>query len=113
VVSDSDGAPRPAEVARNEAIFREANEGLRARYEELEPIELSPFLCECGDERCTRVVRLATEEYAQVRAHPARFVVVPGHQILEAERVVECNERFDVVEKIDVGRDIAETTDPR
>jgi hypothetical protein len=113
VVSASDGESHHARVARNESIFREANEGLRARYAELEPVELSPFLCECGDERCTRVVRLTDDEYEEVRAHPARFVVLPGHQILEVEHVVERNDRFDVVEKIDVGEDVARTTDPR
>jgi hypothetical protein len=43
----------------------------------------------------------------------ARFAIIPGHQILEADRVVEENGRFDVVEKTDGGRRVAEAKDPR
>jgi hypothetical protein len=44
-------------------------------------------------------VRLSPAEYADVRAHPTRFFVVPGHEREELDRVVEQNARFAVVEK--------------
>lgn len=111
--SDERDPEQDERVAANEAIFRRANEDLERRYRELAAEGLTPFLCECGDERCTQTIRLSLDEYEQVRTHSARFAIVPGHQILEVEKIVERGERFDVVEKIDIGRRIAEATEPR
>jgi hypothetical protein len=110
--SDNESA-RAARVAENESIFRRANEKLEKRFRELDAEGLTPFLCECGDAACTHAIRLTLDQYETVRAHPARFAIVPGHQILEAERVVEENGRYDVVEKTDIGRRVAEARDPR
>jgi hypothetical protein len=38
------------------------------------------FMCECNDETCTRVLRMTVEEYEELRADPALFVVLPGHE---------------------------------
>jgi hypothetical protein len=110
--SDRDAA-RAARVAENESIFRRANEKLEERFRELEAEGLTPFLCECGDATCTQVIRLTLDEYEGVRGHAAHFAIVSGHQILVAERVVEQNERYDVVEKTDAGRQVAEARDLR
>jgi hypothetical protein len=65
---------------RNESIFREANERIAGRRDELEAVAgLTPFLCECEDEACTAIMRISGADYAQVRRDPAYFVVVPGH----------------------------------
>jgi hypothetical protein len=109
---DSDAA-RAARVAENESIFRQANEQLEQRFRELEAEGPTPFLCECGDTACTRTIRLSLDEYEAVRARAAHFAIIPGHQILDAERIVEENERYGIVEKLDVGRRIAEARDPR
>ena len=106
-------AARAARVAENESIFRRANEKLEKRFRELEAEGLTPFLCECGDVACTHAIRLTLNEYETVRTHGAHFAILPGHQILEAERVVEENGRYDVVEKTDAGRRVAEARDPR
>jgi hypothetical protein len=92
---------RHLRVAENEARFRDANESLRGRFRELGELDghALPFLCECGDETCTQVVRLQAAEYEDVRAYDARFLIVPGHQMLDSERVVEEHGRYDVVEK--------------
>ena len=109
---DRDSA-RAARVAENESTFRRANEQLERRFRELGAAGLTPFLCECGDASCTQVIRLSLDEYEAVRAHTAHFAIVPGHQILVAEKVVEENGRYDVVEKTDAGRRVAEARDPR
>ena len=80
-------ASRAERVARNESIFRDANEQLRASFELEQDAETRlPFLCECANPRCTRVLLVSLEEYAEVREHPARFLtlpdelaVLPGH----------------------------------
>jgi hypothetical protein len=48
-----------------------------------------------------------------VRAHPARFIVLPGHVFFEAERVIEEHDGYLVVEKNEDVRAVVERTDPR
>jgi hypothetical protein len=101
------------QAARNESVFREANEAIAARRAELESIEGStPFLCECEDEACTELVRLTTEEYEAVRAVPNHFVVVRGHEAHD-ETVVREGEGWVCVAKDGAAGAIARETDPR
>jgi hypothetical protein len=89
-------------IARNNRIFKEANEGIRgaaARYShELKRI---PFLCECAEEGCVQIVRLTPEEYNSVRADPRHYLTAIGHEGAEAPvgHVVERNDGYVVVEK--------------
>ena len=85
-------------VAANQARFRRANEELRGRYVELVAAGALPFICECRDTRCTRVVSLTLDEYATIRACTGRFMVVPGHETTDGERVVRSTDRYAVVE---------------
>jgi hypothetical protein len=110
---DTSDDARRARVTENESVFRRANEELRRRFSNLDAEGLVPFLCECGDARCTKTIRVTLDEYDAVRALPDHFAIIPGHQIHAAERVVEENERYDVVEKIGLGRRMAEARDPR
>jgi hypothetical protein len=38
------------------------------------------FVCECGDETCTRAIRMSDPEYAALRSDPRSFAVFPGHE---------------------------------
>ena len=107
---------REDRIARNEALFRTVNERVRelaASVAATAASETVPFVCECGSAGCAATVQLTIGEYEQVRANPAQFVVVPGHQIPEVEDVVEQHERYDVVRKHDHEAQIAIETDPR
>lgn len=100
-------------LGRNEAIFREINEGIeRGQWpgEEDAPVG---FRCECGRLGCTEVLELTVQEYEQVREHSRRFVVLPGHEQLGVEIVVETRPSYLVVEKPDQAGEAAEATDPR
>src|SRR5437763_533946 len=66
--------------ARNEDAFRKANERIQLAAVEFDADEALPFLCECPDPACIEMVRLTLGQYAQVRAHPRRFVVASGHE---------------------------------
>jgi hypothetical protein len=97
-------------VARNNDIFRRANEEIHATAGSLGFDAPIPFLCECTNERCTEVVRLAAADYAEIRSHPRRFVVAPGHQT-EAdghERVLERRDGYETTEKVGEAGEIAE-----
>ena len=88
------------EMAENEAIFRDANEKIHARARELAFEGPIPFICECADGRCRKIVPLTFAEYDFVRAQPTRFFVVPGHETVAGAsgRVVERHESHVVIE---------------
>jgi hypothetical protein len=91
-------------IVRNNYTFRDANEQIRARADEIEaPIERIPFLCECPVPACTEVLRLTLAEYAEVRMNPAQFFTAPGHEQADAAvgHVVSREDGYVVVEKDD------------
>ena len=117
-MAEGDGSAISAErVARNDAIFREANEGIRAVAEqtELSEDDLVPFICECADVNCTEIVQLSTEEYEVVRSEPTRFLKARGHERNAHgwARVLHEFDRYTVVEKIGEAAEIAAELDPR
>jgi hypothetical protein len=103
--------------ARNEGIFREVNERIedlskRSGIDESDSL-LPGFICECSNEGCTEVLQVSYQLYEAVRENPRRFLVLPGHQDLDVERVVEEHRSALVVEKdIDASR-VALEHDPR
>ena len=101
------------ELAGRETLFREVNENIASLTGLITETDHQLFICECSNTACTESLELTAEEYEAVRAHPTRFVVKPGHQLPEIERVIEGNGRFLVVEKIGPAADIAQADDPR
>lgn len=100
-------------AARNEALFREVNEQVRRLADDSDPNQgVNEFVCECGRDSCTERVRAPLASYEAVRAHPRRFLLLPGHET-DHEHVVERHPGYVIVEKDgDAGR-VAEQTDPR
>jgi hypothetical protein len=67
-----------------------------------------------GAARHPRVLdRAHVDEYEAVRRIPTHFVVAPGHDVPEIERVVEKTERYVVVEKVGDAGGFAVQLDPR
>ena len=98
-------------VAMNEATFRKVNEGMEVGQD---PSGLMTFLCECGRLGCNKLIQLTRVEYENLRTNPRRFAILDGHEILEAEEIVERHDRYLVVEKTgDPEAEIVEHTDPR
>lgn len=89
-------------IRHNNAVFRDANEGIRLAVAEYEHgLEQIPFLCECPVEDCVELVRLTEDQYSAVRANPRHFVTAVGHEKSEAPvgHVVARENGFVVVEK--------------
>jgi hypothetical protein len=103
---------RMERAARNEALFRDVNERVAEAAEGFH-LELFDALCECHDPACMTPIRITVPEYEALRAHPARFALVDGHEEPGLEEVVERNERFVVVAKLGGGADLARELDPR
>lgn len=101
----------------DQARFRYSNERLRrtAAHIRFEPTDRVPFLCECADRDCFEVVMLSLEEYDRLRAHPSWFLLVAGHEDDESpeERVLEAENGYAIVEKINAAGTAAARLQPR
>ncbi|HET7138113.1 MAG TPA: hypothetical protein VFI04_07135 [Gaiellaceae bacterium] len=99
-------------AARNQSLFRDANERIQAATPDPRSAEPLPFVCECPETRCTAIIRLEMQEYELVRADAAHFCVAPGHEVCEIDgvrvaRVIERREMFSLMEKVGIAGDIA------
>jgi len=104
---------RPERRAKNEVFFRESNE-LLERAAAARGRDDVDFVCECARLGCVERLPMTVQEYEHVRRSGGeRFVVVPGHEDLSLEVVVETHDGYRVVEKIGVAAVIAREADPR
>jgi hypothetical protein len=85
--------------ARTEALFRDVNERIAESAQRFDA-DSTQFVCECSDPNCTHRIAMTLEEYEDVRADGATFVLEPGHEHEDIERVLERRGRFHVVEKV-------------
>lgn len=101
-------------VAKNEALFRRANERIEEINEALAGDSESDFLCECGDDDCTTPVSLTLAEYEEVRRDPTHFLIAHGHDVIDVEKIIRETDRYAVVKKFaGEAERIAVETDPR
>jgi hypothetical protein len=105
---------RDERLARNEALFRVANERAAA-WEERQGQDEEPevYYCECANPDCRQNVSLLHADYERVRRDPTHFFVVPGHEAPEVESVIEEHDDWMVVRKDPETHPIAQGTDPR
>ena len=85
--------------AQTEALFRDVNERIAESAQRFEA-DTTQFVCECADPNCTHRVEASLDEYEDVRADGATFMLTPGHADTDIERVLEDRGRFHVVEKV-------------
>ena len=99
--------------ARTEALFRDVNERIAESAQRFDA-ESTEFICECSDPDCTHRVEATLDEYEEVRADGATFLLVPGHEHADIERIVDERDRFNVVEKVQATvRETVRRLDPR
>jgi hypothetical protein len=79
--------------------FANANERIRMTAESYDFGEPVPFLCECSEVTCVESIRLSLATYREARAGAGAFIVLPGHEDPEVERVVARGNGYLVVEK--------------
>jgi hypothetical protein len=92
-------ATRDQRLAENQRLFRTANERLEERVETYGVSDGIPFLCECAEVECLGKIDLSLVDYRLVRAEPNRFVILPGHAMIEGETLVQDNGHYQIVEK--------------
>jgi|SRR5581483_6963041 len=97
-MSSAGDVDRRQRAVRNQALFRQVNqriEELTARF--TEPDEQVGYVCECLDITCLELISIPHDAYKQIRRHPTEFIVVPGHEDLTIEEVVDKATRWLVV----------------
>ena len=104
---------RAKRIADNESLFRLANERM-AEWEERDRADARElYFCECGRVDCREKVELVKADYERIRSESSDFFVVPGHELLEVETIVERHDDWLRVRKSPEVRDRVEATDPR
>jgi hypothetical protein len=106
---------REERLARNEALFRDVNERVRAiaaQHGGGEP-HVYQFFCECSNVDCTFQLDVTLAEYEGVRTESNRFLVAPDHWLPEIETVVDRRDGWWVVEKHGEAARLAEELDAR
>jgi hypothetical protein len=106
----TDGEDR---AARNEALFREVNERIEELGNTPRPGGELSLICECADEACIERVSVDRDTYGRTRSDARCFLLVPGHERAELERVVERGDVYVIVRKHGEAGVIAEQNDPR
>jgi hypothetical protein len=97
--SEAVATEREERLAKNEALFRAANERM-ADWEEAHAYDATElYFCECANRDCRKKVKLRKTDYERIRANSRLFFVVPGHELPDIERVVERNDEWSVIEK--------------
>jgi hypothetical protein len=100
-------------IARTEALFREVNERIAESAERFDAGE-TRFVCECADPTCTHRIGATLEEYEQVRADGATFLLVDGHENERVESVVQSDgDRAVIVKRHPLVAAIVRRLDPR
>jgi hypothetical protein len=93
---------RKERLEENEKLFREVNERVEQLQETFRSGADPEWICECGDETCFDRLVIGLDEYRDIRSHSDWFVIVPGHEKTEVERVVRQDAGYAVVEKFDL-----------
>jgi hypothetical protein len=89
-----------ARVRENEEAFASANEQIRASAERYDFDRLVPFICECSKTTCTETIRLSVEDYREARDGGEAFILLPGHEDAQVERIVSRGNGYVLVKKL-------------
>ena len=86
--------------ARTEALFRDVNERIAESAQRFDASS-TQFVCECADPGCTHRLEATLDEYEDVRSDGTTFMLAPGHEHTDIERVIDASrKRFHIVEKV-------------
>ena len=99
-------------IAKTESRFREANERIADSAEQF-GLQRAELVCECADPECGHRIEAPLEDYEQVRADGALFLVAPEHQVQEHEEVVQSRAGYRIIEKLRAVGSAARRLDPR
>jgi hypothetical protein len=99
-------------IAKTESAFRDVNERIAGSAQQI-GLQEAALVCECADPECGHRIEAPLEDYEQVRADGARFLVAPQHEEVEHEQVVESRAGYRVIEKLRAVGSAARRLNPR
>jgi hypothetical protein len=100
-------------AGRTEALFREVNQNIASLEESFGGATDEPvYICECERVGCAERLAIDPEAYRRARQEDRRFLLRPGHENLQIERVIERNPDYLVVEKTGEAGEVAEQAAP-
>ena len=103
-------------VGANEAVFRAVNEEIESLNRSIAQISdlTMHVVCECADLTCVEQLVMPVSEYERARSESTLFIVKPGHEEPEVEKIIVRTNHYNVVRKSDPdARQLAQETDPR
>ena len=86
---------REARALRTERLFRKVNEAIAGSADDGHV----HLVCECDDVSCVGRLRVPVAAYEEIHEDTSLFLVEPGHENLEVERIVDERLGYTVVEK--------------
>jgi len=107
------------EAAKNQSVFREANERVRHLSNSGEHMDLGEldecFTCECARRDCKERMMMSLDAYEEIRRVPTHFGIAPrmSHVFQDVEGIVETYREYWVVEKLGEAGLAATRLDPR
>jgi hypothetical protein len=109
----------PIQAAKNQSVFRDANERLRQLDDSVEHMDIDDldecFTCECARQDCRERMMMSLDAYEEIRRVPTHFGVAPrmSHVFQDVERIFETFHGYWVVEKFGEAGLAATRLDPR
>ena len=91
--------PRGQRARENEERFAHANAEIKTVADRVGVDGKVPFLCECSDLGCTGIIKILLDDYRAAKSPGGAFVLLPGHDDANVERVVSEGEGFVIVKK--------------
>jgi hypothetical protein len=96
-------------------MYRAVNLEVERASEELGrgPNDRLEILCECGQDDCETTLDVSRAEYDEAHQQRDRFIVTPGHEDEQIERVVKRTPEYLVVDKFGAAERVAEAEERR
>jgi hypothetical protein len=100
-------------LVENEVFFRQANQAVEDGLKDVAKLardeghmSMAPdddaaiqFYCECSDEKCTKRITLSAAEYEEAHKNQDQFMILPGHNLPELERIIKSTGKYLIIEK--------------
>jgi hypothetical protein len=99
-------SPRAGRMRQNEELMEELNRRMERMLEEIrdeeddDPDAPIAFLCECSHLDCRERIQLEPSRFDRIHRDKDVFILVPGHEIPDVERIVDQERDFLIVRKL-------------
>ncbi len=90
-------SPRESRLAKNQELFRELNDRIAELAAKWRHHDMGLY-CECSTTGCTEMIFVPADEYERTREHSGWFLITPGHEFAESERVVSRRRGYAIIE---------------